>query len=144
MAVTLQVSDVRAQIYRSAGGPLSAGAGAASTSLLGRIFHDTFAELVGTDERKNFHAAIDEAEASVDEWRTALISHTYQRLLGPQLRLHHAELNFSPEQVLNLWTRRRRCVRLACGIVVEGERMRRESGRQFDCCRTAAALGITR
>lgn len=103
MAVTLQVSDVRAQIYRSAGGPLSAGAGAASTSLLGRIFHDTFAELAGTDERRNFHAAIDEAEASVDEWRTALISHTYQRLLGPQLRLHHAELNFSPEQVLNLW-----------------------------------------
>lgn len=102
-AVTLQVSDVRAQIYRSAGGPLSAGAGAASTSLLGRIFHEAFAELVGADERKNFHAAMDEAEATLDAWRAGFINHTYQRLLGPRLRLHHAELNFSPEQVLNLW-----------------------------------------
>ncbi len=103
MAVTLQVSEVRAEIYRSAGGPLSAGAGAASTSLLGRIFHDTFAELVGADERKNFHAAIDEADQSLEEWRVGFINHTYQQLLGPRLRLHHAELNFSPGQVLNLW-----------------------------------------
>jgi len=103
MAVTLQVSDVRAEIYRSAGGQQSAGAGAASTALLGRIFHESFAELVGADARKNFHAAIDEAEDSFDEWRAALINHAYQRLIGPRLRTHHAELNFSPEQVLNLW-----------------------------------------
>src|SRR5262249_24260750 len=29
--------------------------------------------------------------------------HAYQRLVGPRLRTHHAELNFSPEQVLNFW-----------------------------------------
>ncbi|MCI0390128.1 MAG: AAA family ATPase [Acidobacteria bacterium] len=103
MAVTLQVSDVRAEIYRSAGGQQSAGAGAASTALLGRIFHDAFAELVGADARKNFHAAIGEAEESLDEWRAALVNHAYQRLVGPRLRTHHAELNFSPEQVLNFW-----------------------------------------
>lgn len=103
MAVTLQVSDVRAQIYRSAGGPQSAGANAASTPLLGRIFHEAFAELVGTDERENFHGAIDEAETSLANWRTALINHTYERLIGPRLRLHHSELNFSPERVLNFW-----------------------------------------
>jgi len=103
MAVTLQVSDVRAEIYRSAGGQQSAGAGAASTALLGRIFHETFAELVGEDARKNFHAAIDEAEDSPEEWRAALVNHTYQRLVGPRLRTHHAELNLSPEQVLNFW-----------------------------------------
>jgi DNA segregation ATPase FtsK/SpoIIIE, S-DNA-T family len=103
MAVTLQVSDVRAEIYRSAGGLQSSGAGAGSTALLGRIFHEAFAELVGADARKNFHAAIDEAEESLDEWRAALVNHAYQRLVGPRLRTHHAELNFSPEQVLNFW-----------------------------------------
>src|SRR5262249_32134413 len=103
MAVTLRVSDVRAEIYRSAGGPQSAGVGEASTALLGRIFHEAFAELVGADVRKNFHAAVDEAEASLGEWRLALINHTYQKLIGPRLQLHHAELNFSPEQVLNFW-----------------------------------------
>lgn len=103
MAVTLQVRDVRAEIYRSAGGQQSAGAGAASTALLGRIFHETFADLVGDDARKNFHAAIDEAETGLDDWRVALVNHAYQRLIGPRLRAHHAELNFLPEHVLNFW-----------------------------------------
>ncbi|MGH9936996.1 MAG: hypothetical protein ACREAM_12165, partial [Blastocatellia bacterium] len=103
MAVTLRVSDVRAEIYRSAGGPQSAGTGAASTALLGRIFHEAFAELVGADTRRNFHTVIDEAEAGLGEWREALVNHAYQRLIGPRLRLRHAELNLSPEQVLNFW-----------------------------------------
>jgi DNA segregation ATPase FtsK/SpoIIIE, S-DNA-T family len=101
MAVTLQVSDVRAEIHRSAGG--RRGAGASSTALLGRLFHEVFADLVGADARKNFHPAIEEAENSLDEWRAALVNHAYQRLVGPRLRAHHAELNFSPEQALNFW-----------------------------------------
>jgi energy-coupling factor transporter ATP-binding protein EcfA2 len=101
MAVTLQVRDVRAEIHRSAGG--RRGAGAPSTALLGRIFHEVFADLVGADARKNFHAAIDDAESSLDEWRAALVNHAYQRLIGPRLRAHHAELNFVPEQSLNFW-----------------------------------------
>src|SRR6266545_2171178 len=84
MAVTLQVSDVRAEIHRSAGG--RQGAGAASTALLGRLFHEVFADLVGADARKNFHAAVDEAENSLDEWRAVLVNHAYQRLIGPRLR----------------------------------------------------------
>jgi hypothetical protein len=101
MAVTLQVSDVRAEIHRSSGG--RRGAGAASTALLGRLFHEVFADLVGPDARRNFHAAIDEAENSLDEWRGAIVNHVYQRLIGPRLRAHHAELQFSPEQVLTFW-----------------------------------------
>lgn len=103
MAVTLQVRDLRAEIYKSAGGSQSAGAGAASTTLLGRIFHDTFAELVGADERRNFHAALDEAEAGLCEWRMALVNHAYQKLIGPRLRQHQAELSLSPELVLTFW-----------------------------------------
>lgn len=101
MAVTLQVREVRAEIYKSAGG--LQGAGAASNKLLGRLFHETFAELVGADERKNFHAALDNAEACLCEWRAALINHAYQKLIGPRLRRHQAELNLTPELALTFW-----------------------------------------
>src|SRR5262249_4831193 len=103
MAITLQVRDVRAEIYKSAGGQQSAGAGAASTALLGRMFHETFAELVGADKRKNFLQAIEQADSGLCEWRRALVNHTYQRLVGPRLRQHQAELRFLPEQVLAFW-----------------------------------------
>src|SRR5262249_58475316 len=94
MAVTLQVSDVRAEIHRSTGG--RRGAGASSTALLGRTFHEVFADLVGADRRRNFHAAIDEAENSLDEGRAALLNHAFQRLIRPRLRAHHAAPNFLP------------------------------------------------
>ena len=103
MTVTLQVSDVRKKIYELAGGPQGAGSGAASTALLGRLFHEVFAELVGPHGRKNCRAALDEADAGLDEWCVALINHTYQRLIGPRLRQHQAELNLAPEQVLTFW-----------------------------------------
>lgn len=103
MAVTLQVREVRAEIYKSAGGTQSAGAGAASNKLLGRLFHEAFAELVGVDARRNFHAAIDDAESTLCDWRMALIRHTYQKLIGPRLRHHQAELNLTPELVLTFW-----------------------------------------
>lgn len=103
MAVTLQVREVRAEIYKSAGGTQSAGAGAASNKLLGRLFHEAFAELVGSDARRNFHAAMDEAESSLCDWRMALINHAYQKLIGPRLRQHQADLNLTPELVLTFW-----------------------------------------
>jgi energy-coupling factor transporter ATP-binding protein EcfA2 len=103
MAVTLQARDVRAEIYKAAGGPQGSGTGEASNALLGRIFHEVFAELIGPDARKNFHAAIDQAEYNLGEWREALINHAYHRLIGPRLLRRRAELKFSPEQVLNFW-----------------------------------------
>jgi DNA segregation ATPase FtsK/SpoIIIE, S-DNA-T family len=101
MGVTLQVSEVRAEIYKSAG-ELS-GTGAASTALLGSIFHEAFAELVSDNGRKNYRAALDEVETDMEEWRTALTDHTYQKLVGPRLRKHQAEIGHTPEQVLTFW-----------------------------------------
>src|SRR5262249_57642977 len=69
----------------------------------GGCVEEVFAEWVGADGGKNFHTAIDEAENNLDEWRAALVNHAYQRLIGPRLRAHHAELSFSPEQALNFW-----------------------------------------
>ena len=103
MAVSLQVRDVRAAIYRASGGPQGAGSGSPSTALLGRLFHDVFAALVSADASRNFHSAIDEAEPELDEWRRALIKHAYQNLVGPRLQLHQALLHHITDQVLTFW-----------------------------------------
>ncbi len=105
MAITLRVSDVRAEIYRAAGGVQSAGVGEASTALLGRIFHKAFASLVGPDESKNFRAALNEVELGQHKccWQAALIAHTYQHLIGPKLRHNQAALHPCTDQVLIFW-----------------------------------------
>ncbi len=115
MAVTLQVRDVRAEIYKSAGGLNGAGPGPASTALLGRIFHETFADLVGSDGPKSFFAAIAQAEESLDDWRMAAVNHAYERLIGGKLYEHQAELRFVPDQVLTFWD----AVQEMCGWLSE-------------------------
>lgn len=103
MAVALQVRDVRAAIYQAAGSSQGAGDGSPSTALLGGLFHEIFAALVGADGSLNFHAAIDDAEPEPDEWRRALVKHTYQKLVGPRLRQHQAVLHHLTDHVLTFW-----------------------------------------
>jgi hypothetical protein len=115
MAVTLQVRDVRAEIYKSAGGLNGAGPGLASTALLGRIFHQTFADLVGGDQGKNYQRVLTMAESSLEEWQTALVKHAYERLIGRKLYEHQSELRFVPDQVLTFWD----AVQELCGWLAE-------------------------
>ncbi len=103
MAVTLQVREVREAIYRAAGGAQATGHGAPSTLLLGRLFHEIFADLVGPDHTRNFHAALDETEPEFDEWQRALVRHAYHQLVGPRLRQHQALLHHVSDQVLTFW-----------------------------------------
>ncbi|MCI0662473.1 MAG: hypothetical protein L0220_15495 [Acidobacteria bacterium] len=103
MAVTLQMRDVRAAINRASGGPWIAGNGSPSTALLDRLFQEAFSAMIGTDNSRNFHAAIDEAEPELYEWQSALIKHAYQSLVGPRLRQHQAVLHHVTDQVQNFW-----------------------------------------
>ena len=103
MAVTLRVSEVRAAIWQTAGAQGSAGTGAPSNALLGRMFHEIFAELVGPDERRNFRAALDPLEPEFCRWKKELVAHTWRNLAGPRLRQHQAHLHQVTEQVLDFW-----------------------------------------
>lgn len=113
MAKIIQVSEVREAIYQAAGG--TRGQGAASTPLLGRLFHQVFAELVGADSAVNFYAALVDAEPGLESWRTALIKHAYARLVGPRLRRHQAELQQASAQTINFW----RAVEEMCGWLAD-------------------------
>jgi DNA segregation ATPase FtsK/SpoIIIE, S-DNA-T family len=132
MAVTLQVSEVRAEIYKSAGG--ANGEGSASTALLGTIFHETFAELVSDNRRKNYRAALGNVEAELEEWRTALTDHTYKKLVGPRLRQKQAELDHSPEQVLTFWDGMLEMCRWLADLLWRAK----ESGISLECALIAA------
>lgn len=103
MAVTLRVSDVRAAIWRTAGAQDGAGAGVPSNALLGRMFHEIFAELVGPDERRNFCAALEPLEPELCRWKKELVAHTWRNLAGPRLRQQQAHLHQATEPVLAFW-----------------------------------------
>jgi hypothetical protein len=103
LPIILQVRDVRDAIYLSTSRSASAGSGSPSTLLLGRLFHEVFAALAGSDPTRNFHAAIDEAEPELDEWQRALIKHSYYMLVGPRLRERQAVLHHISDQVLIFW-----------------------------------------
>jgi FtsK/SpoIIIE family len=97
----LHLRDVHAAILR--GSVSWQGDGLPSTILLNRLFHEVFAALVGPNVSLNFHAAIDDAEPDIEEWRRALIRHTYQKLFGPRLHRHQAVVHHDTDHLLNLW-----------------------------------------
>ncbi len=79
------------------------GDGIPAVILLDRLFHEVFAALVGPDPSLNFRAAIVDAEPDIDEWRRALVRHTYQKLFAPRLLRHQVVLQHDTDHVLNLW-----------------------------------------
>ena len=114
MAVVLNVSDVRREIYRAAGAAApSAGDGA--TPLLGVLFHEVLAELVGTDPERSLRAALRDAEREPASQSAELVRHVYQVLVGPRLANHQSHLQESGAEVLAFWS----AVQAACEWLLE-------------------------
>ena len=96
--VQLSISDVRRALWREM--PGSAAEGEPSTPLLGQMFHELTAELLGDDKSSQWQAALDNETVSDP---AALDEHIYEKLLGPRLSARQAALRESGEQVLGLW-----------------------------------------
>jgi DNA segregation ATPase FtsK/SpoIIIE, S-DNA-T family len=96
--VQLSISDVRRALWREMPGLTSAGE--PSSPLLGQMFHELTAELLGDSKSGQWQAALDN-ETVADS--TALDEHIYEKLLGPRLTSRQAALRESGEQVLGLW-----------------------------------------
>ncbi|MGO9601031.1 MAG: DNA translocase FtsK [Isosphaeraceae bacterium] len=103
MPVTLQVRDVHSAIYQAGGGPASAGDGAPSTILLGRLFHEIFTDLIGTDSRKSLKTTLDELSTESDARRRETHRHVYDTVVGPRIRRNQANLHESSSHVLTFW-----------------------------------------
>ncbi len=96
--VELSISDVRRALWREM--PGAASAGEPSTPLLGQIFHEITAEILGNEKSSQWQAVLDD-ETVTDP--AALNDHIYEKLLGPRLSVRQAALRESGEQVLGLW-----------------------------------------
>jgi hypothetical protein len=96
--VQLSISDVRRALWREMPGAPSDGE--PSTPLLGRIFHEITAEILGDEKSSQWQAALDDETVNDP---AALNEHIYEKLLGPRLSVRQAALRESGEQVLGLW-----------------------------------------
>ncbi|MBN1610594.1 MAG: DNA translocase FtsK, partial [Polyangiaceae bacterium] len=102
MTLELSVSEVR-QALRQALGREGAGSGEPANVLVGQIFHEVFADLVGGDaERSGFPLLVD-AHPDQARGKDQLLRHAYRCLLGPRLVRHRSSLNDTTEPVLLVW-----------------------------------------
>ena len=98
--VSLTVSQVRDEIRRAASSDQTSANGQPSSALLGRIFHEVFAALMGDDPALQWQAAL-EPETLSD--KRILLNHVYDKLLGPRITAHQASLREHGSELLNLW-----------------------------------------
>jgi hypothetical protein len=103
MPVHLSVSLVRNEIMRIAGHPEDAGDQSPSTRLLGGIFHDSFAKLLGQDDQLNWKTALMDAPADATQWRHRLVHHLYDRLIGPAVRREQVYLHHMTSPLIDFW-----------------------------------------
>jgi S-DNA-T family DNA segregation ATPase FtsK/SpoIIIE len=102
MTVTLSVHDVREHIRRASESDVSASI-QPSSALLGRIFHEVAADLVSSNPVTNAFSFLEKLDFDREVWRSQLVPHTYDRLVGPRLTRDRARLQDSSSGVLHLW-----------------------------------------
>lgn len=118
MTIELSVKDVRAALAREAGAA-AIGEGEPATMLLGRIFHEVFAELVDVDADRSGLRVVAEAGPDREQRIARLCDHTWTRLLGPRLLRHAASLQASSPAVVATWNATRSLAEWLTDVTVE-------------------------
>jgi len=113
MPVPLNVRTVRDAIFQADGH--STGEGESSTLLLGRWFHEIFADLLGPSIKDDLLAMLADAETGREAWQAAMVSHVYREKVAARLAEHQAALQGDAQAVLSFW----RAVREMCAWVTE-------------------------
>lgn len=118
MTVQLSVADVRGALARAAGAT-AGGPGEPSTMLLGRIFHEVFAELVSADPGRSGLRIAAEGGNELRLRQEQLLDHTWHRLLAPRLLRNAAVLQSSSAAVMMLWKATQNLTGWLASIVAE-------------------------
>lgn len=113
--VSLTVSQVRDEIRRAAFSGQVEGNGQPSSALLGRIFHEVFAGLMGDDPALHWQTVM-EPETLPD--KRTLLNHVYDKLLGPRITAQHASLQEHGAELLNLWQATQELTAWISGLLV--------------------------
>ncbi len=91
--------------------------GQASTPLLGRMFHESFARLFSDDEYLNFYNVIQRSDRNQEAWRRQLEDHLYRKIIGPRLSAERVHLINKTEQVLGFWDAAKEMNRWLSGLL---------------------------
>jgi len=102
MTVALSVHFVREHIRHSSASETH-GSAHPSSAFLGRLFHEVAADLVGADLQTNGFSLLETLDFDQEVWRTQLLRHVYDRLLGPRLARDQARLQEASSGILHLW-----------------------------------------
>ena len=100
MPVELSVRDVRDCLL---GGGIGAGDGIATTTGLGRLFHDVFAAFFETGSQLHVTEVLDAADPSHGAWKKVLVQAAYAQLIGPRLDRDRAVLTHRHTEVAAFW-----------------------------------------
>lgn len=95
----VNVSAIRREIWRAAGGGAGGGAGAEA----GRLFHQTAAEALGGETGAVWHRYFDEGKLEAAGAARAYAGALYEEALGPALASSAHAFEDDPEAVLRLW-----------------------------------------
>lgn len=114
MAVTLTVSQIRRELWKSGNIDVS-GPGAASTADLGTLFHRVLASLLDDAHECRLSALVLPLDAELEEWKRVIAERVYDDLLGPLLTQQAAAYHGKGQQILDLWT----AVQSACDFLAD-------------------------
>jgi len=118
--VELTISDVRRALWREM--PGADPGGESSNPLLGQIFHEATAELLGDDPALRWQGALDEetlGDAAV------LQEHIYEKLLGPKLTGRQGALHEAGGELLALWKAADELSRWLSSLLTDAQRQGR-------------------
>jgi S-DNA-T family DNA segregation ATPase FtsK/SpoIIIE len=118
VTVQLSVADVRGALARAAG-TNAGGPGEPSTMLLGRVFHEVFADLVSADPGRSGLRIAAEGGSELKVCQEQLLDHTWHRLLAPRLLRNAAVLQSSSAAVQMLWKATQNLTGWLAGVVAE-------------------------
>jgi S-DNA-T family DNA segregation ATPase FtsK/SpoIIIE len=117
MTIDISVADVRAALAQQTG--RATGEGEAATLLLGRIFHEVFAEMIGADPERSGLRVIAEAGPDHDRRVAQLEHHVWTRLLAPRLLRAGAALQGSSAATHAAWRATKELCAWLTGVAVE-------------------------
>lgn len=103
MPVAINVSEIRRHIFQRTAAIKQTPEVQTSNPLLGRLFHESFAALLGDDPGKSWCSVVHHAENDMGEWEQALLEHTYNRIIGPRLGRERVYLRRETPSVLAFW-----------------------------------------
>lgn len=127
MPVRLTVSDIRREILHASGCLNNRGKSPGSTRLLGRIFHESFAQLFMDCIRRDHWPSIANTE-SKGKFQGWIKEYLYTQIIGPRLEREQVHLKHATEQVVSFWESSKAMCRWTADILWTAEKAGANAG----------------